>query len=80
MAYRHTQGFCRFCAIKYTQDVDDLDNNFMHLTNVSIQKHGEEYNETNGGKWPYQNLILYLNATYGRVATAKLSNQIDSVY
>jgi tubulin polyglutamylase TTLL1 len=51
----------------------------VHLTNVSIQKHGEDYNETNGGKWPFQNLLLYLNASYGREATAKLNNQIDSI-
>lgn len=40
IAYRYKQGFCRFCTVKYNLDVEDLDNNFMHLTNVSIQKYG----------------------------------------
>lgn len=40
VAYQHEQGFGRFCAVKYTSDVSDLDNNYMHLTNVSIQKNG----------------------------------------
>lgn len=43
VAYRYEQGFCRFCAVKYSSNVDDLDNNFMHLTNVSIQKYGVSF-------------------------------------
>jgi tubulin polyglutamylase TTLL1 len=42
--YKHTQGFCRFCAVPYSQDAEDLDNSFIHLTNVSIQKHGVTLN------------------------------------
>lgn len=36
-------GFARFCNVKYTGapgDVGELDNDFMHLTNVAIQQHG----------------------------------------
>jgi tubulin polyglutamylase TTLL1 len=40
VAYRYKQGFCRFCAVRYTNDVADLDNTLIHLTNVSIQKQG----------------------------------------
>ena len=40
VAYKYGQGFSRFCSVKYNTDVGDLDNNFMHLTNVSIQKYG----------------------------------------
>lgn len=43
VAYRHEMGFARFCAVKYTNDFDELDNNFIHLTNVSIQKYGVYY-------------------------------------
>ncbi|KAH6571360.1 hypothetical protein BASA60_007189 [Batrachochytrium salamandrivorans] len=79
VVYRYAQGFCRFCAVKYNCDVEDLDNHFMHLTNVSIQKYGEDYNETNGGKWHFRNLLLYLQAVRGREATSKLSHEIDSI-
>ncbi|KAJ8328168.1 hypothetical protein BDV3_005455 [Batrachochytrium dendrobatidis] len=79
VAYRHGQGFGRFCAVKYNRDIEELDNNFMHLTNVSIQKHGEDYNENNGGKWHFKNMLLYLNATRGKEATQKLSDEIDSI-
>lgn len=37
---RYHLGFCRFCTVKYTASVHELDNMFVHLTNVSIQKHG----------------------------------------
>lgn len=80
VAYKHNLGFARFCAVKYNLDADELDNNFMHLTNVSIQKYGEDYNEKNGGKWSFQNLILYLRGTRGHEATEKLLNEIDSIF
>ncbi|KAJ3044900.1 putative tubulin polyglutamylase ttll1 [Rhizophlyctis rosea] len=80
IAYKYMQGFARFCSVKYTSDVGDLDNNFMHLTNVSIQKYGESYNESNGGKWSFRNLILYLQATRGRSITSKLLDEIDSIF
>ena len=31
-------GFARFCNEKYTTDVTEIDNQFIHLTNVAIQK------------------------------------------
>lgn len=36
-------GFCRFCTVKYNSSVSELDNLFVHLTNVSVQKHGVSY-------------------------------------
>jgi tubulin polyglutamylase TTLL1 len=41
-AYMSHLGFGRFCNVKYTACADDLDNDFVHLTNVAIQKHGED--------------------------------------
>ena len=37
-----------------------MDNQFVHLTNVAIQKHGDSYNSSHGNKWPLANLKLYL--------------------
>lgn len=42
--YLFVHGFARFCTPKYTSDVDELDNPFIHLTNVAVQKHGDDYN------------------------------------
>lgn len=55
----------RFCNVKYDFELDELDNKFMHLTNVAIQKHGEEYNSAHGNKWTLQNLKLWLTSTVG---------------
>lgn len=33
-------GFGRFCNVKYSAEVGELRNEFMHLTNVAIQQHG----------------------------------------
>lgn len=39
-AYLFKLGFCRFCTVKYDTSVTELDNTLVHLTNVSVQKHG----------------------------------------
>jgi len=38
--YLFKLGFCRFCTVKYDTSVQELDNMYVHLTNVSVQKHG----------------------------------------
>jgi tubulin polyglutamylase TTLL1 len=38
--YLFKLGFCRFCTVKYDTNIQELDNMYIHLTNVSIQKHG----------------------------------------
>lgn len=39
-AYLFKLGFCRFCTVKYDTSVNEIDNMYVHLTNVSVQKHG----------------------------------------
>eukprot|EP00904_Undaria_pinnatifida_P010761 jgi/Undpi1/6815/HiC_scaffold_21.g09291.m1 len=77
--YLFVHGFARFCTPKYTSDVDELDNPFIHLTNVAVQKHGDDYNAMHGGKWHIRNLRLFLEATRGREAVAHLFASIDSI-
>jgi tubulin polyglutamylase TTLL1 len=74
--YMYRLGFCRFCTVKYNTSVSELDNMFVHLTNVSIQKHGDEYNNSHGGKWTVENLKLFLEGTRGKVAADKLFDDI----
>lgn len=75
--YMFKLGFCRFCTVKYNANVSELDNMFVHLTNVSIQKTGDDYNAVHGGKWTVQNLRLYLESTRGKEVTDKLFDEID---
>eukprot|EP00968_Pinguiococcus_pyrenoidosus_P019719 scaffold2177_cov272-Pinguiococcus_pyrenoidosus.AAC.12 len=58
--YQYRHGFARFCNVRYTNAAADMDNMFVHLTNVAIQKTADEYNSIHGGKWHVRNLRLYL--------------------
>ncbi|XP_037872971.1 polyglutamylase complex subunit TTLL1 [Bombyx mori] len=71
-AYLFRHGFCRFCTVKYDTSVTELDNMYVHLTNVSVQKHGGDYNSLHGGKMSIQNFRFYLEGTRGRAVTEKL--------
>lgn len=75
--YMFRPGFCRFCTVKYNTNVNELDNMFVHLTNVSIQKHGEEYNSVHGGKWTIHNLRIFLEGTRGKEVADKLFDEIS---
>ncbi|KXZ54003.1 hypothetical protein GPECTOR_5g114 [Gonium pectorale] len=77
--YMSRLGFCRFCAVKYSAEVGELRNDFMHLTNVAIQQTGEDYNEQHGNKWPMDHLRLYLEGTRGVEAADRLFADIEGV-
>ncbi|DAZ94517.1 TPA: hypothetical protein N0F65_011870 [Lagenidium giganteum] len=78
-AFVYREGFARFCNVKYSSDVDDMDNPFVHLTNVAVQKNNEDYNSKHGGKWSIKNLCMYVEATRGRHAGDKLLHDIHAV-
>lgn len=77
-AYLYQQGFGRFCNEKYTTDVAEFDNMFVHLTNVAVQKHAEGYNDKHGGKWNINNLRLYLEMTKGKEKAEKCFSDINN--
>jgi tubulin polyglutamylase TTLL1 len=77
--YIHDDGFARFTNARYNNDLTDLDNMFVHLTNVAIQKHGDEYNEKHGNKWDTRNLRLYMEATVGHERTETLFDEIEYI-
>ncbi|XP_062514072.1 polyglutamylase complex subunit TTLL1-like [Corticium candelabrum] len=72
-AYMYRLGFCRFCTVKYNSSTSELENMFVYLTNVSIQKHAEKYNDSHGGKWSIHNLKMYLEGTRGKEVNASPS-------
>ena len=78
-AYLHTGGFARFCTEKYSSDINEVDNMIIHLTNVAIQKNGDEYNDNHGGKWMIKNLKFYLEQTRGREACDKCFEGIKNI-
>lgn len=63
--YQYRRGFARFTNSRYSSDIQDIYNGFVHLTNVAIQKTAENYDERTGGKMELQALKLYLMSKYG---------------
>lgn len=63
--YQYRRGFARFSNSRYSSNMDDIYNEFIHLTNVAIQKTAENYDERTGGKMELQALKLYLMSRYG---------------
>lgn len=78
-AFLYRGAFCRFCVEQYSQDVAEIDNVFVHLTNVAIQKHAEDYNDRTGGKWAYEDLLLFIEGTRGIEAREKLVADVEAV-
>jgi len=78
-AYLYNQGFGRFCTEKYTSDVTEIDNMMVHLTNVAIQKHADDYNDKHGGKWNINNIRFYLEMTKGKEACDRCFNDINNI-
>ena len=65
----YRSGFARFTNARYNSDVSDITNNFMHLTNVAIQKTAEDYDKRTGGKWDLRRLKLHMISQFGQETT-----------
>ena len=69
--YIYQNGLVRFATQEYTNDPSQLENNFVHLTNYSVNKTSEsfEYNENPGSyeghKWDLQTLWKYMEERLG---------------
>ena len=46
--YIYRRGFARFTNARYSSRMEDIYDDFMHLTNVAIQKTAENYDERTG--------------------------------
>jgi tubulin polyglutamylase TTLL9 len=77
--FLYRSGFARFTNIRYSNDPKDLDNAFMHLTNVAIQKTSENYDKDSGQKWDVRQLKLYLMSVHGTDKVDKLFNEMQMI-
>ena len=66
--YMYRSGFARFSHTRYAMDTAELNNMQMHLTNVAVQKHNENYDDVQGGKWNLQKMKTYFVSKYGEAA------------
>lgn len=56
-----------------------MDNLFMHLTNASVQKGADDYDERLGCKWPLHSLKMFLISKHGQEAVDRLFFSIQSL-
>jgi tubulin polyglutamylase TTLL9 len=64
--YIYREGFARFSATRYQAPThENIGNSYIHLTNVAIQKKGEDYDAASGGKMDLRTLKLYLATKHG---------------
>ncbi len=77
--YLYRTGFARFTHHRYTTNTEDINNNYIHLTNVAVQKTSDKYNEVTGGKWDLRSLKLYLISKYGRDGVVATFNGIQDI-
>lgn len=73
----YRKGFARFSASRY--EGSDLKNTSIHLTNVAVQKHTEQYNRETGGKWSLGEVKRYIEAKHGQEAANRAFEDMQSV-
>mmetsp|Transcript_1494 Transcript_1494/g.1997 ORF Transcript_1494/g.1997 Transcript_1494/m.1997 type:complete len:463 (-) Transcript_1494:245-1633(-) len=79
VAYLYRGGFARFSHTRYSSDPADIANNFVHLTNVAIQKNAENYDARSGGKMNLKSLKFLMASRHGMQAIDELFLAIERV-
>lgn len=80
--YLYDDGLIRFASEKYSTNIDELGNQFMHLTNYSINKksatyqHNDDESSLNGNKWTLKTFLNYISENMKQVCIKKLSESI----
>jgi hypothetical protein len=60
VVWLYRSGFGRFTFSRYSSDTTTMDNLYVHLTNVAIQKTSSEYRQGQGCKWSIKALKLFM--------------------
>ncbi|XP_071966874.1 probable tubulin polyglutamylase TTLL9 isoform X2 [Engystomops pustulosus] len=77
-AWLYRDGFARFSNTRFT--LSSIDDQYIHLTNVAIQKTAPDYDPEKGCKWMIQQLRQYLIAKHGPVAVETLFQNMDNIF
>ncbi|XP_063500245.1 tubulin polyglutamylase TTLL5 isoform X35 [Symphalangus syndactylus] len=83
--YLYEEGLARFATVRYDQGAKNIRNQFMHLTNYSVNKKSEDYVscddpevEDYGNKWSMSAMLRYLKQE-GRDTTALMAHVEDLI-
>ncbi|XP_063681008.1 probable tubulin polyglutamylase TTLL9 [Bolinopsis microptera] len=74
----YRSGFGRMSNTRYS--LDSIEDTFVHLTNVAIQKTAPDYDPEKGCKWSLIQLRMYLLAKHGPEAVETLFRGMDDIF
>uniref|UniRef100_A0A8C0IVI8 Tubulin--tyrosine ligase-like protein 9 n=1 Tax=Chelonoidis abingdonii TaxID=106734 RepID=A0A8C0IVI8_CHEAB len=77
-AWLYRDGFARFSNTRFT--LSSIDDHYVHLTNVAVQKTAPDYDPEKGCKWMIQRFRQYLTAKHGAEAVETLFAEMDNIF
>ncbi|XP_077982124.1 putative tubulin polyglutamylase TTLL9 isoform X3 [Glandiceps talaboti] len=77
-AWLYRSGFARFSNTRFS--LDSIDDTYVHLTNVAIQKTAPDYDPERGCKWSMQQLRQYLIAKHGIDNVENMFRLMDDIF
>ncbi|XP_067384030.1 probable tubulin polyglutamylase TTLL9 [Channa argus] len=77
-AWLYRDGFARFSSTRFS--LSSIDDKYMHLTNVAVQKTAPDYDPEKGCKWQMQQLRRYLTAKHSREMVETLFTEMDNIF
>ncbi|XP_040837600.1 probable tubulin polyglutamylase TTLL9 isoform X2 [Ochotona curzoniae] len=77
-AWLYRDGFARFSNTRFT--LNSIDDQYVHLTNVAVQKTSPDYHPKKGCKWMLQRFRQYLASKHGPEAVEGLFSDMDNIF
>ncbi|XP_049635461.1 probable tubulin polyglutamylase TTLL9 [Suncus etruscus] len=77
-AWLYRDGFARFSNTRFT--LSSIDDQYVHLTNVAVQKTSPDYHPKKGCKWMLQRFRQYLASKHGPIAVETLFRDMDNIF
>ncbi|CAH1779549.1 unnamed protein product [Owenia fusiformis] len=77
-AWLYRSGFARLSNSRFS--MDSIDDAYVHLTNVAIQKTAPDYDPEKGCKWSMQQLRQFLIAKHGLEAVKVMMRKMDEIF
>ncbi|XP_043836652.1 probable tubulin polyglutamylase TTLL9 isoform X1 [Dromiciops gliroides] len=77
-AWLYRDGFVRFSNTRFT--LSSIDDHYVHLTNVAVQKTSPDYDPEKGCKWMIQRFRQYLTSKHGPEAVETLFQDMDNIF
>jgi tubulin polyglutamylase TTLL9 len=75
----YRSAFCRFTQQRFSMNLKEIGDRYIHLTNVAVQKTSANYNKQQGCKWSIRKLKVFLMSKFGEDAANKVFVEIQGV-